>query len=116
LLSRSDLAVRSVSTGHLTREIRLVQLHGPGLGRLSITAATVHGPHDICRSLAFELWKHPKQIDGIAYRSRFDNDEICIALFDRASDAVVIDSTERLVDDEARLGRILDKYGVGLDP
>ena len=116
LLSRSDLVERSVSIGHLTRAVNLVQLHGPGLTRLRITASMVHGPYDVCRSLALELWKHPKQIDGIAYRSRFDNDEICVALFDRAGDAVVIGSTEGLVDDEVRLGDILDKYDVGLDP
>ncbi len=116
LLGGSDLAVRSISTGHLTRGVQLAQLHGPGLNRLEITAETVHGPHDICRRLALELWRHPKQVDGIAYRSRFDDDELCVALFDRASDAIAIDATEGLLDDMRRLGRILDKYDVGLDP
>jgi len=116
LLGGSDLAVRSISTGHLTRGLQLVQLHGPGLNRLEITAETVHGPHDICRRLALELWRHPKQVDGIAYRSRFDDDELCVALFDRAIDAIAIDATEGLLDDMRRLGRILDKYDVGLDP
>ena len=116
LLSRADLAERSISSGHLAREIQLAQLHGAGLTRLGITAGMVHGPHDACRSLALALWKHPARVDGIAYRSRFDNDEICIALFDRARGAVMIDITEGLAEDEMRLGRMLDKYDVGLDP
>jgi hypothetical protein len=111
-----DLAVRSVSIGHLTRRVRLAQLHGPGLARIGVSAETVHGPHPVCRQLALEIWNDPKQVDGIAYRSRFDNDELCIALFDRASDAVVIDSTEGLLDDAHRLGTLLDRYDVGLDP
>lgn len=116
LLSRGDLTVRSISTGHLTREIHLVQAYGPGLSKLRITAGVIHGPHDMCRNLAFELWKHSEQVDGIAYHSRFDDNELCIALFDRAKDAVIIDSTGGLVDDARQLGRILNKYHVGLDP
>jgi RES domain len=115
-LSRADLAERSISTGHLTREIHLAQLHGPGLSRLRITAETVHGSHDACRDLALELWKHSEGIDGIAYHSRFDDNELCIALFDRAGDGITIDNTEGLMDDARQLGRILDKYDVGLDP
>ncbi|HVZ38229.1 MAG TPA: RES family NAD+ phosphorylase [Candidatus Kapabacteria bacterium] len=116
LLSSIDLAKRSVSTGHLIRQIRLVQLHGAGLNRLRISAETVHGAHDVCRQLALALWEHPQKLDGIAYRSRFDNDELCFALFDRAGDAVAIDTTEGLMDDAHRLARTLDKYDVGLDP
>ena len=116
LLSRVDLDERSISTAHLTRDIRLVKLYGPGLSRLRITAETVHGPHDTCRKLALELWRHDESVDGIAYHSRFDDDELCVALFDRARDGVAIDRTEGLMDDDRRLGRILDKYDVGLDP
>lgn len=116
LLAREDLAVRSVSTGRLARAITLVQLHGPGLARLRITAELLHGPHEACRQLALELWGHRRLVDGIAYRSRFDNDEICVALFDRAADALAFHSTEELLADERRLGRTLDRYRVGLDP
>nr|WP_277949228.1 RES domain-containing protein [Sphingobium sp. LB126] len=31
-------------------------------------------------------------LDGIQYRSRFDNDELCIALFDRADAAISLDT------------------------
>ncbi len=116
LLSRVDLAMRSVSVGHLTRSVRLARLHGAGLNRLRISDETVHGPHDVCRELALALWSHPLNVDGIAYRSRFDNDELCIALFDRASDAIIIDTTEGLMNDARRLAKTLDKYDVGLDP
>lgn len=116
LLAGADLAARTVSTGHLVRPVRLARLHGAGLNRLRISAETVHGPHDVCRRIAFALWSHPLHVDGIAYRSRFDNDELCIALFDRASDAIVIDTTEGLMDDARRLAATLNKYDVGLDP
>lgn len=116
LLSRADLAVRSVSAGHLTRPIRLVQLHGAGLGRLRISVETAHAPHRVCRTLALAIWRHPQQADGLVYRSRFDNDELCFVLFDRAADAVAIDGTRGLPDDPRELGRILDKYDVGYEP
>jgi hypothetical protein len=116
LLATTDLAARSISTGHLTRQVRLAQVHGAGLKRLGISTATVHGSYPACRQLALALWNHTLKIDGIEYRSRFDNDELCIALFDRASDAVVIDYTEGVMDDPHRLGELLDKYDVGLEP
>ncbi|MDB5036312.1 MAG: hypothetical protein JWQ98_3553 [Chlorobi bacterium] len=116
LLSMVDLVERSISAGHCTRGIRLARLHGAGLKRLSISAGTVHGSHPPCRRLALALHQHPQQIDGIAYRSYFDNDEICVALFDRAAGAITIGTTEGLMDDRRRLGNILDKYDVRLAP
>jgi hypothetical protein len=38
------------------------------------------------RSLSF--WNYPEALDGIEYRSRWDNDRFCFALFDRAADAL----------------------------
>ena len=116
ILSEDDLAERSVSAGHLTRQLHVARLHGPGLARLGISAETAHGAHPVCRRLALAIWRHPRNVDGIAYRSRFDNDELCFVLFDRAGDAIVIDHTRCLLDDDRELGRILDKYDVGLDP
>ncbi len=116
ILAAHDLQERSVSVGRLVKRLRLVALHGVGLGRLHITAETVHGPHETCRQLALALWNHTAMIDGISYRSRFDNDRLCYALFDRAAAAVQLDRTDGLMSDPARLGGILDAYGVGLDP
>jgi hypothetical protein len=114
LLELVDIDARSISTGRMTRELRLVQLHGSGLGRLHITVEVAHGAHPPCRALALELWKHRAAVDGIAYRSRFDNDELCIALFDRASDAVTITGTVGLRADARWFQAVIDKYDVGV--
>ena len=116
ILSRIDLEARSISAILLTREVLLAQLHGTGLRRLGLSTDTVHGSYARCRDLALALWSHRRGVDGIEYRSRFDNDENCFVLFDRARDAVEIETTEGLMDDQHLLGRLLDAYDVGFAP
>lgn len=115
ILSITDLEARTISSGRFTRPLRLVRLHGAGLKRLGVAADTILGPYPICRALALALWSHSDEPDGIAYRSRFDNDEICIALFDRARDGVEIVESAEMMSDWNRIGGLLDRYGVGLD-
>jgi len=37
-------------------------------------------------------------MDGLQYRSRFDNDELCLAAFDRAKDALALKSRDCRID------------------
>lgn len=76
--------------------IRLAKVHGPGLGWFKTTAAGVSADFDpvdnpgayvVPQQISAEIYKSTS-LDGIQYRSRFDSDELCIALFDRADAAI----------------------------
>lgn len=64
--------------------LRLVKLHGEGLAWFEVTASEIaDGDYTVPQSLARKL--HAVfPVDGIQYRSRFDNAELCVALFERA--------------------------------
>jgi len=98
LIGRAALESRSATPFPLTRDVKLVRFHGPGLVRLGLGADVAHGhPYDRCQQIALELWQHPDQVDGIEYRSRWDNDRLCFAMFDRAGEALdYLDRHDRL--------------------
>lgn len=114
-VSQAALAARAFSSVALTRELRVVDLHGPGLARVGTTAAvaTVY-PYDIPNAWAAALHDHPEQPDGLRYRCRHDSDEMALALFDRSAAALSVDSTSRMTDDAARLAALLDRWGLGM--
>lgn len=94
-----------------TRSLRLVELHGPGLAWFGITAAQAAA--DIGPALTYEATQRitaivhgETDLDGIQYRSRFDSDELCVALFDRADRALALE-TERQPLDRDWAARIL---------
>jgi hypothetical protein len=67
-----------------TAPLRLAKLHGVGLAWWGVTAAQIaESDYDAPQTLARKIGA-TTVCDGIHYRSRFDNDELCIALFDRA--------------------------------
>ena len=115
MVTRAQLDERSASRVPVVRDVKLARFHGPGLVRLGIGAEVAHGhPYGRCQSLALALWDHGDAVDGIEYRSRWDNDRLCVALFDRARGALdAPDHTIRL-GDPALLMPILRLYDVGL--
>jgi hypothetical protein len=72
--------------------LRLADLHGKGLSFEGVTVAEVSGNHDgktypgaYARAQAISADVYATtDLDGIAYRSRLEPDQLCIALFDRA--------------------------------
>jgi hypothetical protein len=68
--------------------LRLAKLHGEGLAWWQVTATDIDGP-DYGRPQSISGRVNALlPVDGIQYRSRFDNDELCVALYDRADDKV----------------------------
>jgi hypothetical protein len=97
--------------------LRLIALYGRGLARLGATAEVTHGglPYDVPQTWSAQLHAHPAGADGIAYRARHDDDQVCYALFDRAVDR--IEEIERRTDLDADwFYELADRYGVGLAP
>jgi hypothetical protein len=89
---------RALTLVHSGRELRLVRLHGNGLQQLGCDNAISTGPYDPCGAWSDGLWAHRSAPDGIAYQSRHDPEEICLALFERPDLALVSDRTTNLRD------------------
>ena len=106
---------RSFSEIVTTAQLRLSSLHGPGLARVGATSAVASGPYDVARKWSRAIHDHPAVPDGIAYRSKHDDDEICIALFDRARERVAVAGVPQpMMMDFARLAELFARYGLAL--
>lgn len=116
LVAEADLERRSLAAVEVTRDLRLVAVHGSGLARIGATAAVCSGPYAVSRAWAEALHAHPDGADGIRCRARHDDDGFVVALFDRAADAVELRSSVGLMAREtaSTLGGWMDRYGVGL--
>ena len=113
IVTRAELAERSLTTFRVVRELRLVKLHDEGLAQIGSTAALTSSapPYDEPQRFSRELWAHRDQPDGIQYRCRHDNGLLAIAVYDRAADALRVLDSENLVDDRARLLTWRARYG-----
>lgn len=92
----SDIAKRRFATFEATRPLVVARLHGKGLGWFGIQASDItehfdpltHPTgYDKPQEISCRVHAEPT-LDGIQYRSRFDNDELCLAIFERAQAAL----------------------------
>ncbi len=113
MVTRAELAKRSLTTFRVVRELRLVKLHDEGLAKIGSTAALTSSapPYDEPQRFSRELWAHRGKPDGIQYRCRHDNGLLAIAVYDRTADALSVLDSENLVDDRARLLIWRARYG-----
>ncbi len=113
LITRTELARRSLTTFRLVRDLRLVKLYDEGLALTGCTAEITSSPppYDQPQDLARALWAHPAQPDGIQYRCRHDNGLHAIAVYDRAAGAIERIDSEDLLSNRARLLEWRTRYG-----
>ena len=114
LVPLAHLAGRSATVLTATAELRLVEMHGPGLSRLGATAAVSSGTYDGSRPWSRAVHDHPAAVDGIVYRSNHDNGELCVALFERCRGRLRAGPASTLTGDRERLAALLDRYRIGL--
>ncbi len=115
IVSEAEIRVRRVTEIELQRDMTVVPLHGSGLKRIGTTAETTSGPYTVSQAWSQAIHHHPASVDGIRYRSSRDNALFCFALFDRvANNAFRVRDSVVLTREPAFLGRILDRYAVGL--
>ncbi|MGJ3262933.1 MAG: RES family NAD+ phosphorylase [Salinarimonas sp.] len=115
LLPRDLLEAKAYVRLRLERPARLAVLHGPGLARAGATAEVTHGgrPYTVPQAWSRALRHLPVRLDGIVYRARHDDGEICYALFGRVA---LMEVERRTVLDADWFWRVADGYGVGLSP
>jgi len=112
-----QLRSRRLTRVRVRRPVALVVLHGPGLARAGVTAvATTGDDYPRSREAADGIWARPDCFDGLIYRSRHDDGELSVALFDRASDAVEVVGSADLDDDRQWLASVAQRYGVDFAP
>jgi hypothetical protein len=95
----------------------MTEMFGPGLAVLGPTAEVTASapPYDLSQAWAAALHNHPGMFDGIAYRARHDDNEICNAFFDRSAPGIAeVDRDEML--DADWFYQLLNHYSVGLAP
>lgn len=111
MVAHGDVTSRASSELRCSRDLRLVRLHGPGLQRLGCDNAISTGPYDPCGAWADALWAHPEAPCGIAYPSRHDEREICLAIFERPGLHFTATAPIDLTDQLPKLASILGEYG-----
>lgn len=117
IVRRAYLEARSFSTFHSRRPLTLAKLHGPGLLHHQAPPAISAGlDYPTSRAFALALFEQFPQVDGLAYRSSHNDDERCVALFDRvALDDLEIEQTTKLSDAPDLVDAIMAKHGAAYD-
>lgn len=115
LIDPAEISSRAVSVLDMSRAIRLVEMRGRGLQALGTDSAVSTGPYGPCGAWADALFSHPNQPDGIAYASRHDPDQVCVALFSKADITLDILSGPTPLDSMvAEVADLLRRYDKGL--
>ena len=116
LIDENELRSKGIAQlGAMTnRALTLVDMTGNGLVRLHCDGSISTTPrYAMPRQWALALWKHPKQVDGIRYVSRFMNSQYAVALFDRVAERLSVTATWPLIE-HPELPRVLDAFNVGI--
>ena len=116
MVAMSEITSRSTTMLTCDRDLRVVAMHGQGLQALGTDNAISTGPYEPCGLWADALWDHPDRPDGIAYRSRHDPHEVCLALFERKPVGFTINRTRPLSTILNEVAAILDRYGKSIAP
>lgn len=116
MVAASDIVSRTATELNLPRDLHLVQMHGSGLQALGTNNAVSTGPYEPCGEWADALWDHPDQPDGLAYQSKHDPDEICVALFERPGVTIQVQQTTPLKAVLKEVAAVLDRYGKSISP
>ena len=89
ILAASELLNRRIVPVQLTSDLEVVSLRGPGLAWRGLTASVSSSPvYGDTQRISKAIHAESAELAGISYRSRHDNDQIAIALFDRARGAL----------------------------
>jgi hypothetical protein len=116
MVATSEIADRAATDLVCRRELRVAKLYGSGLPAVGTDNAISTGPYESCGLWSDALWDHPDKPDGVAYQSRHDSNEICLALFERPGMTFDIPSTKPLTAMLHEVAALLDAYGKSLSP
>ena len=116
MVAASEITSRAATELSSPRDLHIVRMHGTGLQALGTDNAISTGPYEPCGQWIDVLWDHPDKPDGLAYQSRHDPGEICIALFERPDLTITIHGTKLLTGMLKDIAGLLDGYGKSISP
>ncbi|MBL0406255.1 RES family NAD+ phosphorylase [Microvirga aerilata] len=116
MVATSEFMDRAATELVCRRDLRVVKLYGAGLQAVGTDNAISTGPYEPCGLWSDALWDHPNQPDGIAYQSRHDSNELCLAFLERPDMTFAIQSTKPLTGLLHEIAALLDAYGKSLSP
>lgn len=116
VVSERDLASRLVTQLEVTARLDLIDLDGANLRKNGLSLSTVYADYAITQAWAAAFHDHSSHADGLRYRSRFNPQLMCVAVFDRAASKIRarMATREPLTANPKLLAAILDKYDVAL--
>lgn len=86
-VARSKLDQLRLMHSTFTKDVTFVNFSGTSLHKNHVDASVPTGPHSISREYSSAILRNVNHYDGIYWRSRINNDEHNIALFERAKSA-----------------------------
>jgi hypothetical protein len=115
LVTHGELLSRALAKITLRRRLKMVDLTGAGLATLGADARLCTGSYAVAQVWSAAFWSHPAEPDGLLWRSRFDPERFCVAVFNRAANDLMVSSAGHLARAQHRalLGSILDTYQFG---
>nr|WP_246252611.1 RES family NAD+ phosphorylase [Mesorhizobium camelthorni] len=116
MVAMTDIVGRSASGLVSDRPLRIVRLYGSGLQTVGTDNAISTGPYEACGLWSDALWDHPDRPDGLAYQSRHDSSEICLAMFEKADVRLKAKGTHPLSGMLGDVAVVLDSYGKSVSP
>ena len=111
MVAMTDIVGRSVSGLVSDRPLRIVRLYGSGLQTVGTDNSISTGPYESCGLWSDALWDHPGRPDGLAYQSRHDSSEVCLAIFEKAGVRLKAKGTHSLSSMLGDVAAVLDSYG-----
>lgn len=114
LVMEDELTARRWSRLEVIAPLTLVPCHGPALPKLQTTSAISSGVYSRSRAWAAALYGHADAPDGLRYRSRHNDDQFCIALFDRAAASVRVIETLPLLHPSTGVIEAINAYDVSV--
>lgn len=117
VLRRAFVDERVYSAIAPSRPLTLIKIFDEGLQVLGIDAGAISiDDYAASRSLALALHQDFPTLDGVAYRSRYDNGEVCFAVFDRVpASNLVAGRAKRFEAAPVRVDNLMKRYGALFD-
>ena len=117
IVARAYVDERMWSGSTVRRALRLAKLRDEGLHWHGTDAAiSASNDYTTSRRLALALHTAFPDLDGVAYRARHNNGEVCYALFDRVSAADLVPRPpQQLAEHRAEVDQLLDLHGALFD-
>lgn len=118
LIQRDFVEARQWSEIRVMRDLTLAKLYDNGLAWHGVTADICTGDtYAPSQALGAALHAKFPDLDGIAYRSRHNNGEICYAIFDRVVEAhLQIVDVRQFVNERSRADGLMRLHNASWDP